>query len=308
MTNTDLLVALAAGLVAGAGLLLVLKGLLPGRPALGAALARMAGTDRPPQVDVSADTTLTARVGARVTARIAVPRLPTSPSPADLDLAGVTAHAHLGEKVLAAGLGILVPTTAAILLALTGTSLPAWLMVLVGALLVVGGWIVPDLDVTSRAARARDELDRAVAALIELVAVQRLAGAGVAQAVKQAVAIGTSEPFERCREAVAQAEINGEAPWDGLDHVADQLDDPRHPGRTQSLHDTAAICRQAAKHGSHVADQLAGRARSMRGTQTSADRARANAASVTMTAPMSLTVIVVALAIVAPLGWLILTQ
>jgi len=41
----------------------------------------------------------------------------------------------------------------------------------------------------------------------------------------------------------------------------------------------------------------------MRGIQASADRAAANAASVIMTAPMSLTVIVVSLAIVAPVAW-----
>lgn len=147
-----------------------------------------------------------------------------------------------------------------------------------------------------------------MAALLELVVVQRLGGAGITQAIKQAVTIGTSEPFRRLHDAVAVAEINGQPPWDALDQLADRLDDPRHPGRTQALRDTADICRQAAQQGSHVADQLAARARAMRGAQSSAARARANAASVTMTAPMSMTVIVVALAIVAPLAWQILAS
>ncbi|MCL2849755.1 MAG: type II secretion system F family protein, partial [Micrococcales bacterium] len=177
-----------------------------------------------------------------------------------------------------------------------------------GFALLVVGWVAPDLDVTSRARAARDEMDRAVAALAELVAIQRLSGAGVAQSVKEAARAAESWPFQRIRAAIARGELNGEAPWDALDDLATQLTDPRHPERTQALRDLAAITRQCAQRGTQVADQLQGRARAMRGVQASADRAAANAASVTMTAPMSMTVIVVAMAIVAPLAWQMLPK
>lgn len=299
-------VAMAAGATAGAGLATMLKALLPGTPDLAAAMARMAGTDRPAPVDVATDTTLKAKVGAKITARVAVPTLPTSPSSADLDLVGTTPHEHLGEKVLAAATGIVLPPVAAVVLGVIGMRVPVWLLAAIGAAFLVGGWLAPDLAVAADARKARDELDRAVAAVLELVAVQRLGGAGVAQALRQAVAGADSPPFVRLAEAVAVAELNGHQPWDGLDDLAARLEDPRHPGSTQSLKDTAANCRQAAQQGSQVADQLAGRARAMRGAQTSNDRARANAASVTMTAPMSMTVIVVAVAIMVPLGWQVL--
>ncbi|MCL2466961.1 MAG: type II secretion system F family protein [Micrococcales bacterium] len=304
-----LLVALAAGAAAGAGLWLVVRELVGGPPDLAAAQARMSGTDQAPSVDLTSTTTLKGKVGATVTARVQVPAIKfLDPSAADLDLTGTSPHEHLGEKVLGATVGVVLPMAAGVVLTSFGVRMHPVLFVAAGLGLLVVGWAAPDLDVTSRARSARDEMDRAVAALAELVAIQRLSGAGVAQSVKEAARAAESWPFQRVRAAIARGELNGQPPWDALDDLAAQLADPRHPERTQALRDLAAITRQAAQRGTQVADQLQGRARAMRGVQASADRAAANAASVTMTAPMSMTVIVVALAIVAPLAWQMLTR
>ncbi|MCL2422302.1 MAG: type II secretion system F family protein [Micrococcales bacterium] len=304
-----LLVALVAGAAVGAGLWLVIRELAGGPPDLAAAQARMSGTDRIAPVDLTTITTFKGKVGATVTARVQIPVVKyLDPSAADLDLTGTTPHEHLGEKVLGAAVGIVFPMTAGVGLTAFGIRVPPALFLGAAVALLVVGWVAPDLDVTSRARAARSEMDRAVAALAELVAIQRLSGAGVAQSVKEAALAAESWPFVRVRAAIARGELNGQPPWDALDDLAAQLADPRHPERTQALRDLAAITRQAAQRGTQVADQLQGRARAMRGVQASADRAAANAASVTMTAPMSMTVIVVALAIVAPLAWQMLTR
>lgn len=308
MNYLDLIVALVAGGVAGAGLWLVVRELVPSPPDLAAAQARMSGQDLPAPVDQASTATLKGRVGATVTARVKVPTLRfLDPTPSDFDLTSTSPHEHLGEKVLGAAAGLLMPMSVGVLLGVVGISIHPALFLAAGLGLFALGWVVPDLDVTSRAKAARDEMDRAVAALAELVAIQRLSGAGVAQSVKEASQAAQSWPFVRIRAAIARGELNGESPWDALDDLAAQLADPRHPDRTQALRDLAAITRQAAQRGTQVADQLQGRARAMRGVQASADRAAANAASVTMTAPMSMTVIVVSLAIVAPLAWQMLT-
>lgn len=307
--SMQLTAALVAGGLVGTGLWFLVRELVPGPPDLAAAQARMSGLDQPVPVDLAATTTLTGKVGATVTARVKIPAIRfLDPTPSDLDLTSTSPHQHLGEKVLGAAAGLLMPTAAGVLVTVAGVRVPPLLFLGAGLGLMVVGWVAPDLDVTSRARAARDEMDRAVAALAELVAIQRLSGAGVSQSVKEAARAAESWPFQRIRAAVARGELNGQPPWDALDDLAAQLADPRHPERTQALRDLAAITRQAAQRGTQVADQLQGRARAMRGVQASADRAKANAASVTMTAPMSMTVIVVSLAVVVPMALGMLPQ
>lgn len=246
--DTTLLLSLAVGATAAAGVLLVARELLPGTPALGASLRRLhpQPSDRAPRGRGTEHAPLWHRL----------------PVPAEsLALLGRSARDYLVGLAAGAASGLALPVVLGTMLAAGGrlqlsATLAAGGLALSLASAALGA-VVVHLEVRSRAARLRRQFRPAVAAYLSLVAMERAAGHGSVESLERAAEVGDSLPVRRVREALQLARTHHRPPWDELQAVAAQLDVPE-------LADVGQIMQSSGVGGSQVHRTLLQRAASLR--------------------------------------------
>ena len=268
--------AALAGAVAGAGVLLVALGLAPApRPDLTAALARL-DAPAPPPDDATADPAggLRGRVTGPVLARLR--RLPVPA--ADLALLREDPDAFLLRKATLGLLAFLAPAAALAALGWAGLALPLVVPLAVGLGAGLVGFLAPDLAVRSRARTARAEFRRAAGAYLDLVALERAADGGPAEALHRAAEVAHGWVFVRIRDALDHARLAGRPPWEALSDLAAEVGVP-------DLADLADIVALAGDDGAAVYDTLLAKAAALRNRTRADAQAAANAASERMTLP-----------------------
>ena len=272
--------AVAAGLVAGLGALLVVRELLPSHPHLGAALTRLSGqtpdVPAPGQIPPAA---LEGRLGRALERRLgdrAFVRVPV----AELALLRISTQTWFGQKALYAMVGLLFPPLLVLVVALIGLRLPVAVPAASSLVLAALLWFVPDVDVRVKAAARRAEFARAVTAYIDLTALERAGGSGASQALERAATVGDSWVFERLREELQRARWAGVPPWQALGGLAEQIGVPE-------LDDVADIMRLSGEEGASVYENLRARSRGMRTALLSREETRANADSERMVIPVA---------------------
>jgi Flp pilus assembly protein TadB len=211
----------------------------------------------------------------------------------ELRLLGVPSHRYFGEKAIFALIGLGFPAIATALLAVFGIHLPFTVPVLASLALAAILWFLPDYNARDNAAKARQEFVRALGAYIDLVALERHAGAGATQALEGAAAIGDSWVVERIREELARARWSGHPPWDGLADLAEDLQLPE-------LADLADIMRLSGEEGATVYTSLRARSASMRAAILSHEHALANAADERLTFPVTVLAFIFLLLVSTP--------
>jgi Flp pilus assembly protein TadB len=291
-------VVLLLGALAGAGLTLVVAQLVPAPPDLGAALARLSQQRRsPPEV---AGKGLRETLGHSLLARGGtLPGL--RPPMRELAIVRVQPHEWLGEKVLLAVVGLAFPPFLTAVLDILGVPLPWVVPAVVSLALGALFFVLPSLTLRERAASARQDFARAVGAYIELVALERLAGAGTSQALENAAQVGHSWVFERIREELLRSRLSGTTPWDSLSGLAEELGVPE-------LGDLSDIMRLAGEEGAQVYEALRARGRSLRTAMLTREQARANAASERMVLPVAMLALCFALLVATPAMYRLLTS
>jgi Flp pilus assembly protein TadB len=260
-----------AGVLGGTGVFLILRELLPSGIRLDAALARLeAGPEQEP-----------ARPAGGLSRRIAA-ELPWLPVPtADLALLGQDRESWLASKVMCGLLGLALPALMISLLTLAGLHLP-WAVPVIfalacGALL----FFAPDLVTRSNAAEKRADFRHALTSYLDLVALERGAGAAPTEALEAAAEIGGGWAFERILAALDQARRAGIAPWTALAALAAETG-------IAELADLADIAEVAGQEGAKILDTLSARAESMRAEALAGDQAKAGSRSTTMVVPIAL--------------------
>ena len=293
MINVPLLLA---GAFTGTGLALVIAGLRPAPPDLAAALQRLdngLASSHPDAANgplTSNDSSMASRLASPLvrwlTRRDALAgraggRLGLARHAADLRLLGESVEQLVVRKLAYGLVGLAFPPVLATLMALIGLRLP-W-PIPAGAAVVFAAmlFLAPDLDVRQRANAVRDELRRASAAYLELVALERAADAGASEALDRAATIGVTPAFERLQDALTRAHLAGHPSWFGLTQLGEQS------GVTE-LVDIADIMRLSGQDGAAVYATLRARATSLRTAQTTQATAAANAASEHMVIPVGL--------------------
>jgi len=260
-----------AGACAGLGCFLLVREIVPAPPRLDEALARLASGTAPDAAGVSR------RLARRVAA--SAPWLPV-PS-ADLRLLGQDTEAWVASKVAFGLVGLAVPAALSALLALGGVrhgwTAPAAVSVAMG----VAFFLAPDLVTRVNAAEKRAGFRHALTSYLDLVALERSAGAGPTGALEAAADIGGGWAFERIRAALDQARRAGSEPWAGLAQLA------RETGVSE-LADLADIAGIAGQEGAKVLDTLMSRAAAMRSEALAADYAKAASRTTTMVVPVAL--------------------
>jgi Flp pilus assembly protein TadB len=279
---------LVLGAVLGLGVFLLVSELVPAGDRVGAALARLgeqdAGTAAPPPAR------LTHRMGRRLAA--ACPWLPV-PS-ADLALLNQDRSAWLASKVACGLLGLAAPVLVTALLAAGGHPV-SWPVPVGAALLIgIGLFFAPDLVTHVNAAEKRYDFRHALSSYLDLVGLERGAGAGPTEALEAAAEIGGGWAFQRIGAALDAARRVGGAPWTALATLAADT------GITE-LADLADIAEVAGQEGARILDTLAARAASMRAQQLSADRAKAGSRGTTMVVPIALLAVGFLLLLIFPI-------
>ena len=145
----------------------------------------------------------------------------------------------------------------------------------------IGLFFAPDLVTRVNAAERRADFRHALTSYLDLVALQRGAGAGPTEALEAAAQIGGGWAFARIEGALDASRKAGRPPWEGLAALAAETG-------VVELADLADIAEVAGHEGARILQTLAARAESMRAEALAAARAKAGARSTTMVVPIAL--------------------
>ncbi|WP_327586975.1 type II secretion system F family protein [Nonomuraea sp. NBC_00507] len=269
-----------AGALAGLGVALLAREMLPAPPRLDAALAqldditdRISGLPRP-QTDGEERTKLARWLTTQLAGRIPVPTR-------DLDLLRRTPGYFLSQKLLCLLVGLAIPQLLGLIVFLLIPDL-SWTFPAVGSLLFgLALSFAPDYVVRAEAARRRKQFRHAIAAYLDLVTLERAAGAAPNQALESAARLSQGWAFTRIASVLDQARRAQTPPWNGLARLADQIGVPE-------LADLADIAELAGNEGARILDTLTAKAESMRAAALSEARAHANSRTTTMVIPIAL--------------------
>lgn len=278
---TTLQLELALGGLLGLGLALIVRGLVPAAPDLGAAFRAMAPPD---SAAGSGPVDLATRVGLWVSGRapaLARVRIPA----ADFAILGINPVAHTGRRLLAGCYGLAFPAVVNLVLTAIGLPLPWAVPAVVGPVSAAAFLVIADGSVRSRAAEARIDFTRALVAYIDLVTLERRSGAGTAEAMEVAAAAADNPTFLRLRTALTTARWAGVPPWDALDALADDIAMP-------PLEDLANIMRLAGEQSTSVGETLAARSQALRTALAEDEHAAANSAGERMWAAGALLAVI----------------
>lgn len=260
-----------SGALAGLGVFVLADELVPGQGRLDAALARISGPDA-----CGSGWPAWPRAAARLAALTPWAAVPA----ADLALLGKDRQQLLMSKVVLgiAGLALVPALGMALVLADRPIpwTIPAGASVLAGAAL----FLAPDLVTRSAAAERRADFRHALTSYLDLVALERSAGAGPTEALEAAAQIGGGWAFARIAAALDAARRASRPPWEGLASLAGQTG-------VAELADLADIAEVAGQEGARILQTLSARAASMRSEALAAARAKAGSRSTTMVVPIA---------------------
>jgi Flp pilus assembly protein TadB len=163
----------------------------------------------------------------------------------------------LATKILLAILGLLFAPI--LLLGLTFSGLHLTFIVPVWAGLVLAGifFLLPDLELRQKVEQRRRDFRHAIGAFLDLVAMNLSGGRGVPEALLAASEIGTGWAMWRIRDALVNARITGQTPWQALGVLGEEI-------RVDELRDLSAALSLVADDGAKVRESLSTRAASLR--------------------------------------------
>ena len=258
--------ALITGAVAGAGMFLLVFSLIPRRVRLS---KRLAAFDAQRSADLlpryadsisGASSAVSRRLGRAIAALCAEWGWEFPSLRATLALADTTLERFLASKVLLGLFGFLLGPVLLVVAGTAGLHLPFALPVWLGLLLAAMFFMLPDLEVKQKAERRRKDFRHAVGAFLDLVSMNLAGGRGVPEALMSASEMGDGWSMARIRDALANARITGQTPWQALAGLADEV-------KVDELRDLAASLSLVADDGAKVRESLTARAASLRRRQ-----------------------------------------
>lgn len=209
------LLATIPGLIAGAGLAVLMLTYAPRTIRAGDALTRLGEVSIASAAPVK---TLAGwdKAGAWVSRR--APSIPFFSAPtAELDLLEIPVAQFYADKLKMAAIGFAIPLGFAAILQLGGLSFP--LPVLFAPILAFIFWIIPDSNVRSKTKEARREFTRFVTVYLQLVAVALLGNTTADAALTSAASVSDSWVFRRIRREYQAAELTRTSKWDALERL-----------------------------------------------------------------------------------------
>ncbi|HYZ54545.1 MAG TPA: type II secretion system F family protein [Streptosporangiaceae bacterium] len=175
----------------------------------------------------------------------------------DLALADKSFESFLATSVLLAVFGFLIGPILLLLMTVIGMHVTIIIPIWLGLVLAVIFAVLPYIEVKQKAAQRRKDFRHAVGAFLDLVGMNLAGGRGVPEALMAASEIGGGWSMMRIREALGNARITGQTPWQALGALAEEI-------RVDELRDLAAALSLVAEDGAKVRESLTARAVSLR--------------------------------------------
>ena len=176
---------------------------------------------------------------------------------ANLALVGKSFENYLATKVMLGLLGLLLPLIALTGLGIAGLHVSVIIPVWVALIFAAGFFLLPDLELKQQVDKRRRDFRHAIGAFLDLVAMNLSGGRGVPEALMAASEIGEGWAFWRIRDALANARISGQTPWQALGVLGEEV-------QVSELKDLSAALSLVAEDGAKVRESLTARAVSLR--------------------------------------------
>ncbi|WP_433476553.1 type II secretion system F family protein [Spirillospora sp. CA-142024] len=273
------LLAAFAGCLATLGFVLMVRELKPSPPQLEAALARVHSAALPPvsnEVMGRRD-----RLGRWLADTITRPAGVLAVPRADLALLGRPVERFMLNKLALFATGLAAPVLLASIVSLTAGT-PSWpLSAAAGLSLALLLCFVPDWRVRLQARQHRRDFRYAFTSYLQLVVLERQAGAALNAALEDPAKITDGWPFQRVHQALTRARHGQQQPWSALARLGEEIE-------VRDLIDLAHTAEIAGNEGAKMHDVLVAKITSMRHEASAAARAEANSRTTTMWVPTSL--------------------
>jgi tight adherence protein C len=252
--------AIIIGAIMGAGIFLFVIALIPQRIGLARQLA--AFDARPAAAAIrripgEKESEITRRVGLGLAAFCKEQGWEFPSLRNDLALAGKSFENFLATSALLAVFGFLIGPILLLMTTVVGIHVSFILPIWLGLVLAVIFAVLPYVEVKQKAAQRRKDFRHAVGAFLDLVGMNLAGGRGVPEALMAASEIGGGWSMLRIREALGNARITGQTPWQALGALGEEI-------RVDELRDLAAALSLVAEDGAKVRESLTARAVSLR--------------------------------------------
>ena len=254
--------AVVIGALTGLALFLLIFALIPRRAGLARRIAAF-DAERPAalrSVRYPGDTSESAvskRLGAALSRFCAEQGWEFRSLRSNLALVGKSFENFIATKVLLAVFGLIFPPVVLAAISLAGVHLSILIPVWAGLVFALIFFFLPDLDLRQQVERRQRDFRHAIGAFLDLVAMNLSGGRGVPEALMAASEIGEGWAFWRIRDALANARITGQTPWQALGVLGEEV-------QVNELKDLSAALSLVAEDGAKVRESLTARAVSLR--------------------------------------------
>ena len=249
------------GAVLGLGLFLLGLALIPQRAGLARRLAAFdaarSAAARPAYRAVAGESEFSRRIGSALARFCAEQGWEFRSLRSSLSLVGKSFENYLATKILLAVFGFIFAPLLLVVAAAAGFKIPFVIPVWVGLVMALAFFVLPDLELRQKVAQRRRDFRHAVGAFLDLVAMNLSGGRGIPEALMAASEIGSGWAMWRIRDALINARITGQTPWQALGALGEEV-------KVDELRDLAAALSLVAEDGAKVRESLSTRAASLR--------------------------------------------
>ena len=260
--------SLLAGAVAGAGLYALVRVFLRPRPGVAALVARIDGGQRSlrPHTATALELQRGLAGAARGGMQVLSDRLETGAAERgwqlgrvrkDLAVLNRSVGSFLATKIVLGLVFFLLAPVLYTTLRTAGVPLPGGAPLLAAVVFGAFGFFLPDLALKGEAERRRRDFRRVVGVFLDLVAMNLAGGRGLPEALLAASSISDHWAVVRIRQALANARLMGNTPWQALGDLGDELG-------LDELRDLAGALSLAADDGAKIRSSLSARAATLR--------------------------------------------
>ena len=174
-----------------------------------------------------------------------------------LNLVGKSFENYLATKVLLGVFGLIVPPIVVEGAGMLGLHVAFYIPLWVGLAMGAVFFFLPDLELKQQVDARRKDFRHAIGAFLDLVAMNLSGGRGVPEALMAASEIGNGWAFWRIRDALSNARITGQTPWQALGVLGEEV-------QVNELKDLASALSLVAEDGAKVRESLSARAATLR--------------------------------------------
>ena len=185
------------------------------------------------------------------------------------------------ERLMYAAMSAAIPLVMYVAITIAGAEMPLPVLLMASGALAITGFMLPILQLGSRAKVKRREIRTSLSAYLDLVSIMLAGGAGIESALVAASRVGDGPTFHFIADSLDVARATRRSPWEILANEGERIG-------IDELPELAATVKLGGEQGARMTASLVAKASSMRAKQLAEVEADANAATERMGLPMVL--------------------